>query len=173
MQTRLMTVTFAVAAAVTLNAQTPQTPAQQPQPQNPPSAPASRPADQQQPATDAQRQSTQAANTQTVTITGCLKEEKDVAGLRPNPAERAGVMEDYILTDVKMAASSKVSGIALGTRYEIKGVSDTELKKHLNQQVEVTGTIQQQTPTGTTGNATPDFNATSVKMLSATCPAAQ
>lgn len=172
MRTRLMTASLTLAAAVTLNAQAPQTPAPQPQPQSPPSSPASRPAEQQ-PATDAQRQSTQAANTQTITITGCLKEEQDVPGLRPNPAERAGVMEDYILTDVKMAASSKVSGIALGTRYEVKGVSETELKKHLNHQVEVTGTIQQQTPNGTTGNATPDFNATSVKMLSATCAAAQ
>jgi hypothetical protein len=171
MRTRLMTASFALAAAVTLNAQTPQTPVPQPQPQNPPSSPASRPAEGQQPVTDTQRQTTQAANSQTVTITGCLKEEKDVAGEKANPAERAGVMADYILTDVKMAASSTVSGIALGTRYQIKGAGETELKKHLNHQVEVTGTIQQQTPTGTTGNATPDFNAISVKMLSATCPA--
>ena len=44
-----------------------------------------------------------AAAAAAMTIVGCLKEEKDVAGLKPNVAERVGVTEDYILTSVKAA----------------------------------------------------------------------
>jgi hypothetical protein len=160
-----------LAGAMTLNAQAPQVP--QTTPQAPPAPPAaSQPATDQQPATqrpvsDSAR--AQAATAQVITIAGCLKEEKDVPGLKPNVAERAGVSEDYILTDVKMAASSKVSGIALATRYELEGPSNDELKKHINHQVEVTGTITQPTPAG--NDETADFKATSVKMIAATCAA--
>jgi hypothetical protein len=161
-----------LAGAMTLNAQAPQAP--QTTPQTPPAPPAaSQPApDRQTPATerpvsDSARAQAQAA--QVITIAGCLKEEKDVPGLKPNVAERAGVSEDYILTNVKMAASSKVSGIALATRYEVEGPSNDELKKHINHQVEITGTITQPTTTGS--DDTPDFKATAVKMVAATCPA--
>jgi hypothetical protein len=146
-----------LASALTLNAQAPQT-----APQTTPPQPA---ADRQTPVTDSAR----AQAGQTITITGCLKEEKDVPGLKPNVAERAGVSEDYILTNVKMAASSKVSGIALATRYEVEGPSNDELKKHINHQVELTGTITQPTPAG--NDETADFKATAVKMVAATCAA--
>jgi hypothetical protein len=152
-----MTATIAatmLAGVMTLDAQTPQQPPQNPATQA------------QRPAADAQRP---AATTQAITITGCLKEEKDVPGLKPNVAERAGVTEDYILTNVKMASTSKVSGIALATRYEIEGISKDDLKKHLNHQVEITGMITQTTPAG--NDETADFNGTSLKMISATCPA--
>ena len=109
-----------------------------------------------------------AAPEQTITVTGCLKNEKDVPGLTPNPAERAGVTEDYVLTAVKMAPSSKVSGLALATMYEVEGIAEAELQKHLNHQVEVTGRIA---GTPTTDDRTPNFTATSLKMLAATCPA--
>ncbi len=135
MRTSLMTVAVATfATAVTLNAQTPQTPQTQ-QPQTQP--PASRPADRQQPTTDSQRQGAG----QVITIVGCLKDEKSSGG-SPNVAERAGMGEDYILTNVKMSGSSNVSGMgALASRYQIEGISESELKKHLNHQVEITGTI--------------------------------
>jgi flagellar basal body L-ring protein FlgH len=186
MRTRLMTAAITamtVAGVLTLNAQTPspQSPqsqppqAQQPQTQPPqPAQPAAQqPADRQTPDTQRPMTDTQRATTagQTITITGCLQNEKDVAGLKPNPAERAGVTEDYILTNVKMSSSSTVSGIALATRYEIEGIDKTELKKHVNHQVELTGTITQ--PTTTATDETPDFRGASLKMLSATCPAAQ
>ena len=159
MNTRLMTVTtaaIAIAGAITLGAQMPQNPPPQPQ---------------TRPTTEAQRPMTDQAKSaaQTIVISGCLKEEKDVPGLKPNVAERAGIGEDYILTNVKMAPTSAVSGIALATNYEVEGPSADELKKHLNHQVELTGTITQ--PTTTATDDTPDFKATSVKMVSATCPA--
>jgi hypothetical protein len=168
MRTRLMTATITaitVAGVISLNAQAPPTttaaPQAQPQAQKPVS-------DTQRPTTDPQAPAAQASG-QMLTITGCLKEEKDVPGLNPNVAERAGITEDYILTNVKMAASSTVSGIALAPRYELEGIDKSELKKHVNHQVEISGTITQAAPQG--DDKTADFRGTSIKMLSATCAA--
>jgi hypothetical protein len=143
-----------MAGALTLNAQAPQTPPTPQQPQPRPTEPQTRPAPAAQ------------AGDQVVTIAGCLKAEKDVPGLTPNPAERAGVTEDYILTEVKMAASSKVSGLALSGMYEVEGIDESELKKHLNHQVELTGKIA---GAATASDKTPNFAATSLKMVAATC----
>ena len=160
MRTGLTITALMLAGGMTLAAQAPQ---------NPPTAaqaPAPSPAAARQtPVSDSAR----AQVGQTLMITGCLKEEKDVPGLKPNVAERAGVSEDYILTDVKMASGSKVSGIALATRYEIEGISKDELKKHVNHQVELTGTITQPAPSA--NDETADFHGTALKMISATCPA--
>ncbi len=151
MRNRSMMIAALVAVgALTINAQTPQTP--------PP-----------QPRTGDTTQRAAAPAAQSITITGCLREEKAVPGLKPNVAERAGVTEDYILTDAKMAQGSPVAGIGVAPRYEIEGISDEELKKHLNHQVELTGVITQAAPTA--DDPTADFKATSLKMVSATCTA--
>lgn len=158
MRTHSMMIAALVAAgALTVNAQTPQTPA----PQTPPT-PMPRTGD------TTQRTAPPAAD-QAITISGCLKEEKDVPGLKPNVAERAGVTEDYILTGVKMAQGSAVSGIGVAPAYEIEGLAEGELKKHLNHQVELTGVITQASPTA--DDPTPDFKATSIKMVAASCAA--
>jgi hypothetical protein len=160
------------ASALTINAQTPQSRPQQPQ-QRP---------DVARPADDAQRTS-QAGTPQVITVTGCLKAEKDVPGRRPNIAERAGVTEDYILTSVKMAQSSTTSGIGLAEMYEIEGLAEADLQKHLNHQVEITGSLATGNAMGNRGASAaagsqasanadlPQLTATSVKMLAATCPA--
>jgi hypothetical protein len=115
-------------------------------------------------------QRTAAAADQTITVTGCLKAEKDVPGLKPNVAERAGVTEDYILTNVKMSPDSKVSGIGVAKMYEIEGIAEAELKKHLNHQVEITGKVTQASTGATPADDVPDFQGASLKMVSATCP---
>lgn len=102
----------------------------------------------------------------TLKLTGCLKMEKDVPGLKPSVAERAGVTEDYILTDAKLAKDSPVSGIGVGPMYEIEGIGEDRLRDHLNQHIEIEGRIGQ---AGGDGDA-PDFNATSIRMIAATCP---
>jgi hypothetical protein len=111
----------------------------------------------------------------TIKVTGCLKNEKDVAGLKPNIVERAGITEDYILTDVKPSPDSKVSGIGLGYMYEIEGIKEGDLKAHLNHQIELTGQLSRvETGAAATNPSNrddvPDFHATSFKMLAATCP---
>lgn len=157
MRNRFITIAALVGAStLTINAQAPQ------QTQPPP-----RPTTQ----SDTPQRTAAAADPQVITVRGCLKEEKDVAGLRPNPAERVGITEDYVLTMVKMASTSPVSGIGLAAKYEIEGIAEDELKKHLNHEVELTGTITQAGTTDT--DPTPDFKATAIKMVAATCPAAQ
>ncbi len=160
MRTQFMTIAALVgASALTISAQTPQTP---PPPQQQPPAPG---------AADTTQRTAAAADPQVITIRGCLNNEKDVPGLKPNPVERAGITEDYVLTMVKMASNSNVSGIGLASKYEIEGIAEDELKKHLNHEVELTGTITQ--PGTTDTDPTPDFHATAIKMVAATCPAAQ
>jgi hypothetical protein len=105
---------------------------------------------------------------QAITITGCVKPETDVPGRKPNVVERAGVTEDYILTNVKMAPGSAVSGIGLSPMYEIEGIAGAELKKHINHQVELTGVIAADRRMD---DDAPDFTAVTMKMISATCPA--
>ena len=141
MRTRLMTASMtalALAGTLGLQAQTPQTqPPSQPQPST------SRPT-----STD-QRPSTTSGSNQVVTVSGCLKAEKDVPGRTPSVADRAGMGEDFVLTNVKMGPGSSTAGIGLASMYEIKGISDSELTKHVNHQVEVMGTLESK---GTTGS---------------------
>jgi hypothetical protein len=116
--------------------------------------------------------------TDTIKVTGCLKNEKDVPGLKPNVVERAGITEDYILTDVKLADDSKTSAIGLGAMYEIEGIAERDLKAHLNHQIEVTGQLSKietgaAATTASNRGDVPDFHATSFRMLAATCPMKQ
>jgi hypothetical protein len=173
MRTRLMTMAvLAMTGALTINAQTPQRPPEQ-QPPRPP---------EQQGDTTQRTGADQKA--QVVTVTGCLKAEKDAPGARPN-VESAAITEDYILTEVKMSQSSATSGIGLAPKYDVEGIADAELQKHVNHQVEIVGTLSRGDAQGNRGAAAapgsaaaananiPQLFATSVKMISATCTAAQ
>jgi hypothetical protein len=150
MRVKLMTVAFAAAAAMTLNAQAPP-PQSAPTPQTPP-----------RPSPSIAQEAQKAATNQTITITGCLKETKDVPGLKAT--------EDVVLTDAKMSPSSAVSGIGVAARYQVAGLAEAELKKHLNHQVELTGTAAAAAP-GAAADSAPDFKATAIKMVAATCGA--
>ena len=111
--------------------------------------------------------SAQTPQAQTLTITGCLKPENDVPGLKPDSLEKLGTNLDFILTNAKMAQGSSVSGIALEPNYEIEGVNWAELLKHINHQIEVTGSISD--PGNKEKTDAPDFKATSFKMVSISC----
>ena len=160
MTTRFLTVfAFAAAASMSLHAQAPQT-ITTPQPDRP------RPTITQTPtrATPANP---------AMTISGCLTQRDANKGAAVDPKARGGMPEDYILTNVKMSPSSTVSGIGVSTKYQILGIADAELRKHLNHHVELIGQI---VPPGTTGQPaddTPDFQATTMKMISLACGAAQ
>ena len=71
--------------------------------QNPPPPPTQPPA--QPPSTSQQAM----APAQSVTVEGCLVKEKDVPGRTPNPAEKAGVMQDFILTSARVKSGSGAS----------------------------------------------------------------
>ena len=156
-------------------------PAEQPRPsQQPPS-----------PQTEPRATSESAAST---TLTGCVYKEKDVPGRSPNVAERAGVMEDYILAEVRPASPSGEPA-AVGTSgttapmYKLEQISDDKLQAVVGKRVEVTGRIDAEAGDAKTTPATPpttsptdkaigrdkidlpEFEVTNLKEVAGTCPA--
>jgi hypothetical protein len=115
-------------------------------------AAAQTPTPSQSPAAGSQK--TEAAAKATTVLTGCVYREKDVPGRAPNVAETAGVLEDYILAEVKpgagaSAGSSTASTGATGTTgtmsngamYKLEKIADERLKAAVGKRVEVTGRI--------------------------------
>jgi hypothetical protein len=113
---------------------------------------------------------TQAVDPQ-LTISGCLKQDK------ASPDAGTPATDSFVLSDVKMGASSPASALGLAPQYEIQGLSDVELQKHINHSVEVTGRISTPAAASSTQQTEPlkkplpEFVATSIKMLSSTCDA--
>lgn len=118
---------------------------------------------------------TATAGQTTTTLNGCLYREAQVPGRTPNIAERAGVLEDYILADATMPAGQGQPGATpratgtsgtvptTGNMYKVEDIPDERLKALVGKRVEVTGRIDPEgapwsvdRPGGTTGAATPD-----------------
>lgn len=138
--------------------------------------------------------SVMSAQTASTTIIGCVYEEKDVPGRAPNLAERAGVLEDYILAEITPAEAAKptgTSGAAPKTysMYKLERAADSELKAMVGKRVEVTGRVDAeagdsagQPPASAQTNKTdrivghdridlPEFEVSSIKAVSGSCPA--
>jgi hypothetical protein len=134
-----MSVLAASFAGAAVSAQSP-TPTQQP------------PATERPEATEAQDAQTpqRPAMGATTTLSGCVYKEEDVAGREPNVAEGAGVLEDYILAEVKPSSESPstsstpgavgTSGAA-GRMYKLEQIADERLKSFVGKRVEVVGRI--------------------------------
>jgi hypothetical protein len=121
----------------------------------------------------------------TVTLTGCLYREEQIPGRTPNIAERAGIMEDYILANATEPAGTP----ATGSMYKIEKIPADKLKALVGKRIEVVGTIDpegkdlRRRPTGTAGGVTPDrglgpdkislpdFEALSIREVSGQCAA--
>ena len=136
------------------------------------------------------------AQTGSTTITGCVYQEKDVPGRAPNLAERAGLLEDYILAELTPAEAAKPTGTsgsasntATYSMYKLERASDTELKAMVGKRVEVTGRIDAE-PGDAAGqpaasaqtNKTdriighdridlPEFEVSSIRAVAGACPA--
>jgi hypothetical protein len=120
-----------------------------------------------------------------VTVEGCLMREEDVPGRKPNVAERAGVMEDYILTNTKMVkgtapqqASTSKPGEPIGTSgasamYDVKGIDDAQLKPLAGKRVQIDGTFADVTKSPTAGATEDliDLRGTAIRAASGQCPA--
>src|SRR6188474_2447983 len=65
---------------------------------------------QQPPTPQSETRATPPGSSASTVLTGCVYREKDVPGRAPNVAERAGVLEDYILAE--MPSSPIASGRA-------------------------------------------------------------
>jgi len=159
----------------------------------------SSPAAQQPPAGGAApaapAQAPAAAQASSATLTGCLYRENQIPGRTPNIAERAGVLEDYILADASTAspqgarpgATAGATGTSgstpsAGNMYKVESIPDDQLKTLVGKRVEVMGRIDPQG--GTAAGAPtrdkspspdqvnlPEFEATSIKEVAGTCPA--
>jgi hypothetical protein len=138
--------------------------------QNPPSQPPPRtPTTQDQPRTPAQGA--------TVTVEGCVMREADVPGRKPNVAERAGVGEDYILTNSKMVRGS-LPGATPATQnvmFEIEGIDDARLKQNVGRRVQLEGAFENVDRSraapepGTPADDLVEFRATSIKQVAGDC----
>src|SRR5262249_48265173 len=89
-----------------------------------------------------------AQSASSVTIVGCVYQEKDVPGRAPNPAERAGILEDYILAELTPAEASKPTATSGSgnipttySMYKLEKASDSQLKAMVGKRVEVTGRV--------------------------------
>lgn len=168
--------TGALALTVTVGAQYP--PTQIPPQQTPP----------------ATRTPTTQDKARMVTVEGCLIREADVAGRKPNIAERAGIAEDYILTSTRMIkGSAPATGTAQarpgetptgtsGTRgammmYEVEGIDDDQLKQHVGHRVQIDGTFENvDRATATPERRTPaddlvEIRGTVIRQVAGECPA--
>ena len=132
----------------------------------------------QLPATPGERPTTRAeapAPTQAakVMIAGCIQTAPPAApaaGAAPAPAAAA----KFDLANAKVVSSGPVgtTGAApTAMRYRLEG-DDKTISFHVNQQVEITGTVSPATATGPAGTTTaaPMLKVESVKMVAATCP---
>jgi len=131
-----------------------------------------------------------------VTVEGCLLREEDVPGRKPSVAERAGMMEDYVLTSATIvkgstsasgATAPKPSETPIGTSgsqqmYDVKGIDDAQLKPLVGRRVQIEGIIATVAPpaampdpqTGATPRASndiPDIRGTVIRQVSGDCPA--
>jgi hypothetical protein len=154
----------------------------------------------QQPQSQPTTQQKPAASQPSTTLAGCVYREQDVPGRSPNVAERAGILEDYILAEVtpKEPQSTPSSGTpgAAGTSgtvksssmYKLELIADDKLRALVGKRVEVTGRIDAEPgdkaatsatpPTTPTDRAIgrdridlPEFEVTSIREVTGTCPA--
>jgi hypothetical protein len=130
----------------------------------------------------------------TTTLIGCLYREDQIPGRKPNVAERARILEDYILADASAAetpskpATPGATGTtgttpATGSLYKVEGPSDERLKGLVGKRVEVIGRIDPERGGAAAGGAKPDrgpgpdrislpeIETTSIREATGTCPA--
>ena len=143
----------------------------------------------------------QQAMGETTTLKGCVYKEDAIPGRAPNVAEKAGVLEDYILVVDQTASATTGTGTtgATGTSgtkasmhkaFKLENIADERLSAVVGKMVEVTGKVDadndtaKNRPAGTaTGGTNPDrslgpdqielaeFEVTNLKEVEGTCPA--
>lgn len=134
------------------------------------------------------------------TVQGCVYKEQDVPGRTPNIAEKAGVMEDYILvtsantsatpagtSGTTPPAATEPAAAPASMAYKLEKIADERLKAVVGKRVEVTGRVDadkhDMAATATTGAPAkdkglgpdkielPEFEVTSLREVEGTCPA--
>jgi hypothetical protein len=121
------------------------------------------------------------------TVEGCLMREQDVPGRKPNVVERAGVLEDYILTNAKVVKGSApqtakaqakpgeaagTSGTVSAPMYDVKGIDDKQLKQFVGKRVQIDGTFADldKSPSAAPTEDLIDIRGTAIRQASGECP---
>lgn len=142
----------------------------------------------------------QAAAGAATTVTGCVYKEADVPGRTPNIAERAGMLEDYILAvngesgmgtagttgTESTPGATGATGVSAGKMFKLEHADDEKLQSMVGKRVEVTGRIDAEAGdrmgVGTTGSPAgdqsvgpdqielPEFEVTSIREVEGDCP---
>jgi hypothetical protein len=149
----------------------------------------------QTPAPRADQAAAQARDAAEITIVGCLAQDKSspddfvltIAPAATAGAATAGAAGAATAGDPAPATNPRPGGTpgsdvarassggaaARPATYKITGLDDEKLKPHVNQQVELKGRIKAASAAAASGGAAQEFDASSVKMINATCPAAK
>lgn len=106
-----------------------------------------------------------------ISIVGCLMDEREVPGQKVSAREAKGIAEDYLIVGATMAPGSTVTSLSLKPVYEIEGLDEAAMKPHKGHQVELEGKIHPLFEDKHAADDLPDFYATKIKMIAATCPA--
>jgi len=129
----------------------------------------------------------------TTTVEGCVYREQDIPGRTPNVAERAGVLEDYILVasantaggTVGTSGTAVTSATAAPKMFKLEHVDDEKLKALVGKRVKVVGKADVEkgdtkAPTaappadrsmGPDKIELPEFEVSSIVETTGTCPA--
>ena len=115
-----------------------------------------------------------------VTVEGCLMRETDVPGRKASVAEKVGIGEDFILTSTKMVKGMAPGALAAppsgavgtggttGAMYDINGIDDATLMKHINRRVQVDGTFENLENASKAG-ALVEIKATGIRPVAGEC----
>jgi hypothetical protein len=132
-----------------------------------------------QPTNGSQTDRSRASSGTPATVEGCLHREADVPGRRPNIAERAGIGEDYLLTQSRIVKGSGPSGETdeggSSAIYDVQGLSVDQLKSNVNRRVQIDGTFaheeraQKGPEVNGTGNDLVELNGTTIRSVSGDC----
>jgi hypothetical protein len=117
-----------------------------------------------------------------VVVDGCVAAEREIPGRQPNVAERAGVGEDYILTNAVMVkgkppvelpddTGGPVSN-ALRPMYELGGLTEDQLKPLVGHRVRIEGTFtntNRDPHTGPLNDDLVELTGTSIRQVAGSC----
>jgi len=114
-----------------------------------------------------------------VTVEGCVMREADVPGRKPNVAERAGIAEDYILTNSKMIKGSAPGATPAkqNVMFEIEGIDEARLKQNVGRRVQLDGAFENVDRSraapepGTPADDLVEIRATSIRQVAGDCQA--
>jgi hypothetical protein len=147
---------------------------------------------QQTPPAQPQQQAT--AQAETRTIEGCVYREEDIPGRSPNIAERAGILEDYILVASADAstqgavgttgAAGAAAAVATPKMFKLEHEDDDKLRALVGKRVRVTGKVdaehgdhaatgqpQRDRSVGPDQIELPEFEVTTIAETAGECPA--